>query len=126
MIAQKVFKKDWELPYSRIVHEKGKDLDELCEAIFELYLQFISPFFEKCNNDFLFVHEMFNGYDIEKTGLGVSYENRALKGLIVAIEAGIERNALVLLANAYEEELRKDGLPFLENFLEVRKKLNLE
>lgn len=119
-ITEKIFKKNWELPYREIIHENTKSIDELCELIIYLYNKCIKQFFDLCNNDFVFVHQLLNESDINKTGLSLNYEDKVLKGLIVAELANISKEKITELADNYEKRIIREHLPYKKDFIEVR------
>ncbi|MDY0988159.1 hypothetical protein SOM12_12100 [Flavobacterium sp. CFBP9031] len=95
-------------------------IQNLADDWYLLYSQYLKPFLNKCR-DIEFLNQLVNDYKIDKPGfIAGGYDNRILKGIILAHMAGESISNIENLALLYEDEVRKKKYPYLKHFIEVK------
>jgi len=103
-------------------YEGEESIDSIVEKWYEVYFKYLKPFLNKCK-DINFLNKLINEYKIDECGfIAGGYNNRVLKGLILAYMADNPIDKIESLALSYETVIRNKKLSFLKSYLTVKNK----
>ncbi|QXU44105.1 hypothetical protein [Pedobacter sp. D749] len=111
--------------YENLIYDINEDISPVISAWKTYYERYIKNFLNDCTNPILLNH-IVNDVDMHVTGLNLSYENRVLKSIPVALLANLSNENLEKLVEEYSNALIEKKAKYSDKFEVVKNKLLID
>ena len=122
-ICEYYFKQTYNQQYSNIICNFDTPIIDNIKLWIDNYNKYIKPFFKDCSSPEI-LNRIVNEEKIDTTGMNLTYKNRVIKSIFIALLSGQSEFYIINLFKKYEDYLEKKQLPFLSDFLEIKQNLS--